>query len=66
MRYFGCTVVADHVHRKLAIRHKAALFLSATTRDKINLKCSSILEEHVIEKCTILVDDMAQHLGQSS
>ena len=29
----------------------------STTRDKINLKWNSILEEHMIEKCTILVDD---------
>ena len=35
----------------------------AATRDKTNLKRNSILEEHMIEKCIILVDDTAQHMG---
>ena len=38
----------------------------ATTCDKINLKWDSVLEEHMIEKCTVLVDDMAHNLGQIS
>ena len=31
-----------------------------TNRDKINLKWNSILEEHMIEKFTVSVDDMTQ------
>ena len=31
-----------------------------TTRDKINLKWNSILEEHMIETCTVVVHAMAQ------
>ena len=40
--------------------------IRTTTRDKINLKWNSIIEEHMIEKCTIFVDDMAQKLGPNS
>ena len=39
---------------------------ATTTRDKINLKWISILEEHMIEKCTVVVHDMAQNLGRIS
>ena len=37
-----------------------------TTRDKINLKWNLIQEEHTIEKCAYLIDDMSQHLGPNS
>ena len=40
--------------------------IAATTRDKINLKWDSVLEEHMIETCTVLVDDMAYNLGHIS
>ena len=39
---------------------------TTTTRDKINLKWNSILEEHMIEKCAVVVHDMAQNLGPLS
>ena len=42
------------------------LEITTTTRDKINLKWNSILEERMIEKCTILVDGMAHSLGPPS
>ena len=49
------------------IRHATNITrLLTTTRDKINLKWNSILEEHMIEKCTVVVHDMAQHLGPIS
>ena len=40
--------------------------LAATTCDKINLKWNSILEEHMIEKCTVVVHGMAQNMGPIS
>ena len=44
-----------------------ALFFAHTpTRDKIKLKWNSIIEEHMIEKCTILVDDMANKYGTNT
>ena len=34
-----------------------------TACDRLNLKWNQILEEHMIEKCTILVDDMSKNMG---
>ena len=37
-----------------------------TTRDKINMKLNSILEERMLERCTIFVDGMAHIMGSKS
>ena len=71
--YNFCAILKQHGSRNSTNHLKMSMFFAdtcvkihSTTRDKISLKCKSILEEYMIEKCTLSVDDMAQHLGPDS